>query len=214
MLHWRDVGEPDDPGAAVVIDLAPMLVAPTNPQSDLPPGPEQVETESTIEKPIEKVEEKLELEPTPTVTPEIPVAQAEPEPEPKDNTPAPETTAPSAPKVGEAAVAAAPSLGQLNLSNSNAVPAWKRQVINILERNKRYPAAAQARGEPGVVELAFSLDRQGRVTASRITRGSGSAALDQAALGLLQRAQPFPPPPAELPGAQVSLTVPIRFNIR
>jgi protein TonB len=40
---------------------------------------------------------------------------------------------------------------------------------------------------------------------------SGSAALDAETLGLLQRAQPFPPPP-ELAGSE--MTVPLRFNIR
>jgi protein TonB len=43
---------------------------------------------------------------------------------------------------------------------------------------------------------------------------SGSPALDQETLDLLQRAQPFPPPPPELAGAQIDLTVPIRYNMR
>ena len=30
----------------------------------------------------------------------------------------------------------------------------------------------------------------------------------------VRRSQPFPPPPAVLPGAEVSLTVPVRFNMR
>jgi protein TonB len=49
---------------------------------------------------------------------------------------------------------------------------------------------------------------------SRITRSSGAAALDEEALALLRRAEPFPAPPAELVGPQVNLTVPIRFNLR
>jgi periplasmic protein TonB len=39
-------------------------------------------------------------------------------------------------------------------------------------------------------------------------------ALDDEALALLRRAEPFPPPPPELAGARVDLTVPIRFNLR
>jgi outer membrane biosynthesis protein TonB len=30
----------------------------------------------------------------------------------------------------------------------------------------------------------------------------------------VRRAQPFPPPPADLPGAKFDFTVPVRFNIR
>ena len=38
--------------------------------------------------------------------------------------------------------------------------------------------------------------------------------LDEEALALLLRAQPFPPPPPEVPGEHVDLSVPIRFNLR
>jgi protein TonB len=41
---------------------------------------------------------------------------------------------------------------------------------------------------------------------------SGSAALDAETLALVQRAQPFPPPPPDLAGSE--MTVPINFNIR
>ena len=124
------------------------------------------------------------------------------------------TTAPQAPKVEDAVVAAAPEQGQINISNANAIPSWKRQVVGLLERNKRYPEAAQARNQHGTVELAFSLDRQGRVTASRIAKSSGSSALDEATLDLVRRAQPFPAPPPEMAGAEVNLSIPIRYNIR
>jgi protein TonB len=124
------------------------------------------------------------------------------------------TAAPYAPQVEEAPVAAAPTQGQVSVSNSDAVPSWKRRVVTLLERNKRYPSAAQSRGEKGTAQLAFSLDRTGRVTASRIVRSSGSATLDHETLELVRRAQPFPAPPSEMPGAQIDLTVPIRFNMR
>jgi len=197
----------------------------------VPPGPEQVQAEATPQ-PAEKVEEKPEEtrevskveqeqpDLLPAENPEVAMAALPPEARPEvpktaDNQiPAPVTTAPQAPPVEEAAVAAAPTQGQINLSNSNAIPTWKRQVVAVLERNKRYPEAAQARNQHGTVELAFSLDRQGRLTASRIEKSSGSSALDEATLDLVRRAQPFPPPPPEMAGAEVNLSVPIRYNIR
>jgi hypothetical protein len=51
------------------------------------------------------------------------------------------------------------------------------------------------------------------VIETRIVRSSGAAALDEEALALLRRAQPFPAPPLELPGDRVDLSVPIRFNL-
>jgi periplasmic protein TonB len=99
-------------------------------------------------------------------------------------------------------------------SNSDALPNWRSQIIGILERNKRYPPEAEARQEHGVSNLAFSLNRQGRVTSARIAGSSGSSALDAETLSLVHRVQPFPPPPPEVVGAQVSLIVAIRYNPR
>ncbi len=84
----------------------------------------------------------------------------------------------------------------------------------LLERNKRYPEVAQSRRQQGIAQVFFSLDRQGRVIDSRVARSSGASVLDEEALALLRRAQPFPAPPRELPGERVDLTVPIRFNLK
>jgi periplasmic protein TonB len=94
------------------------------------------------------------------------------------------------------------------------VPTWKTEILALLERNKRYPEAAQSRHQQGIAQVFFSLDRQGRVIDSRVVRSSGASALDEEALALLRRAQPFPPPPPELPGPRIDLNVPIRFNLK
>jgi protein TonB len=229
-VHWQTPDDVAETTAALVVNLAPMPVSPTDTPL-APPGPEQVQAEATPQ-PAEKVEEKPEEtrevskveqeqpDLLPAENPEVAMAALPPEARPEvpktaDNQiPAPATTAPQAPQVEEAVVAAAPTQGQVNVSNSDAIPTWKRQVVGVLERHKRYPEAAQARNQHGTVELAFSLDRQGRVTASRIEKSSGSSALDEATLELVRRAQPFPPPPPEMTGAEVSLSVPIRYNIR
>jgi protein TonB len=232
LVQWSDWGDPDEPSGGLVVDLAPMPASPDLVPAETPPGPEQVQAEAAPEKPVETVEEtpeekvdtkpltELQPELAPAVNPEVVVAELPPQPQKEQPTPevnqvpAPATTAPQVLKLEEAVVAAAPIQAAPSISDSNAIPTWKRQIVSLLERNKRYPAAAQSRGERGTAELEFSLDRQGRVTASRILRSSGSAALDQETLELVRRAQPFPPPPATMPGAQVELTVPIRFNIR
>ena len=94
--------------------------------------------------------------------------------------PAPETTATANASDFELAeVAAAPVQGQPTNENSNAIPTWRSAVVALLERNKRYPT--DARDARGVAQIAFSLDRQGRVTRSQILSSSGSAALDHEA---------------------------------
>ena len=229
IVHWHEDDEAS-PSSAIVIDLAPLIMAPDEVQQGMPPGPEQVQaeaarevkTEQVEEQPEEKTETKAEQEPQQKIAeapnPEVALApqpsKRDPEPVPADNqVPAPATTAPQVPKIEQSVVAAAPAQAQLNISDATAIPTWKKLVVSALERNKRYPPAAQHRNEHGTAQLAFSLDRQGRVTASRIVKSSGSASLDQETLDLVRRAQPFPAPPAAMPGAQIDLTVPIRFNM-
>ncbi|HVI65720.1 MAG TPA: TonB family protein [Bradyrhizobium sp.] len=232
MVTWRDEIEPAEPAAAIVIEFAPMPVAPAAPQTEIPPGPEQVMSDASPNKPVksleekEKVEEKVESKPVEEPPPEIkpapnpdvavePPPQEVPTPQRQEpRPPAPTTSAPQALPDQTAAIPAAPIQGRITPHNSNAVPTWKTQIVALLERNKRYPAVAQSRREQRIAQVFFSLDRKGRVIDSRISRSSGASALDEEALALLRRAQPFPAPPRELPGDRVDLTVPIRFNLR
>lgn len=83
-----------------------------------------------------------------------------------------------------------------------------------LMRARRYPEGSRARREEGVTLLTFALDRAGRVVAASVARSSGHPALDAEALALVRRAEPLPPPPPEMEGPTVALTVPISFNLR
>ena len=94
------------------------------------------------------------------------------------------------------------------------MPNWKSELVARLQRYKRYPSEAQARGEEGVAQLAFSVDRGGGVHNARIVRSSGSSLLDRATLDLVARAAPLPAPPAEVRGAQIAIQVPINYNLR
>jgi protein TonB len=199
LASWHDVVDGDENGDALVIDLVPMLVdIAGQPTEGLPPGPEQIEAEATPAKPVEQVQEKVE-EMVRAENPDV-VLPEEVKPEPPQpvvtQPPAPETTAPQLPKL-----------------SSKALLTWKREVVTLLERHKRYPPNARNRGEQGIVQLAFSLDRQGHVTQSHIIKSSGYEVLDNETQELLKRAEPFPPPPGGLSGGTIDLTVPIRFNL-
>jgi periplasmic protein TonB len=219
IVAGREEIEPAEPAAAIVVEFAPVPVAPSNQETDIPPGPEQVMSELIEEKPEQKIEPVEEPPPEvkPAPNPEILIQPPTPEvtPQPQEpRPPAPTTSTPQAAPVETAAIPAAPVQGQPTPKSSNSIPTWKTQIVALLERNKRYPPAAQSRGEHGVAQVFFSLDRTGRVIDSRVVRSSGASALDEEALALLHRAQPFPAPPAELSGPHVDLTVPIRFNLK
>jgi protein TonB len=239
LLAWHDPLGVADESSAVVVDLAPYA-PPSESTEDVAPGPiqqqaaapapeakvEQKPDENTDEKVEAKPEEKVEAktEPKPEEKPEakvevppapvppvaaVPPPEAEPPPppppEPKAQL-APPSNIPPAP-----ATTAPPRQHQATAAETNE---WHKGIFAQIQRHKAYPPAARARGEKGVVQVAFSINRQGRLVASRVARASGSAALDQAAMTTLEKAQPFPPPPADVPGDEFSFTVPVAFSIR
>jgi protein TonB len=56
-----------------------------------------------------------------------------------------------------------------------------------------YPAAAARKGEEGTVQAVLTVSAEGRVTACRIIRTSGSASLDDGTCRILQRRARFIP---------------------
>jgi protein TonB len=217
MARWNDSPDAVASAPVILIELSPAPVAPQTQPTDLPPGPQQVEAQPQPE-PIKPLA-TLDLEPKPDPAPEL-VTAAIPPPKPSEPEPpklkreqrAKLTTAPS-PAERKSHRAAAPAAGAA-ARNPNAIPSWTSRVAAQLERYKRYPAEARTRGEQGVARLAFTIDRHGGVHRARIVRSSGSMVLDRETLALLNRAQPLPPPPAEISGAQIAITVPIRYTMR
>jgi periplasmic protein TonB len=224
-LRWAShaASPTSPPPSAVMIDLAPLPVAPPAPPSEMAPGPRQ-----TISQPPAKPEVQqplLKAPPSPAPQIAIPLPPRLPPKPPQrlaahrlplkrlpDKTPpAPATTAPPQLQAAPAPNAAAPVPGAASVPASNAVPTWQSLLLARLERFKRYPYEALSDHEEGVVYLHFSMNRQGRVLSANIARSSGFDALDQEALALIRRAEPLPPPPPEIAGDSIELTVPVQF---
>lgn len=90
---------------------------------------------------------------------------------------------------------------------------WQVEMLTKLASNKRYPDGARSRGEKGIVFLKFAVSPKGDVTAAEIAKSSGFPELDQAALDMIARASPLPPPPAVIARA-VGITVPVDFGLQ
>src|SRR5262245_32337385 len=201
LTTWHERAAGDEGTEAIIVDLAPLTAPPTNSKNDLAPGPEQQQSRSAPdvhqreETPLEKIET-----PPPVPDAEVTLPEAAKSPDkPKEQTtpPVPETTSPPRPR---------PSAAQ--------IASWHRRIAQQVGCHKGYPTSARLRHETGTAQLAFTLDRNGKVVTSRVVRTSGSAALDQETIDTVRRAQPFPPPPPNMPGERFDFTVPIRFNIR
>lgn len=202
LMHVRDTSLAGSPPAAIMIELAPL---------DIAPGPQMTQAEPE------------DVEPPQTMTiPELPPAQKpavvlmtppKPKPKPKKivkeipkpvvkrtrEPPAPRTTAP-------------PRAAEIRASNAAEAAAFRGAWTAAMSWNRHYPEAARARGEQGTVRLALTIGRSGHVMSAHIVGSSGSATLDQAALEMARNASGRPLPPEM--GSSASLIVPVRYSIR
>jgi protein TonB len=185
---------------------APQEQVVEDPIIDLPPlpsiagvPPDLILPERVIEKPPEKKEPEEEL------------------PQQKEVVTASQASVAARPqKVENAATAeksAAPMAG-LSQVDARTKAKWQRELVAHLGRFKTYPAASRDRRETGQIMLRFDLDRAGQVSNAAVSRSSGHARLDGAALDMLRRAAPLPPPPSSVAGTKIELVVPVKFQLK
>ena len=214
-LRAKPVTLPEPQAAITMIDLEPLPPAPVPvitppapppPEVKPPEPPKQVERVPPPPEPVKRVEPKPVVRKTAPAPepPPIPDAVAAPEPPPAS---APARVAPTpAPQVAAAPPAARAPVG-------TAVPDWQSRMLARLERYKRYPREAVARRREGVPQVRFSIDRDGRVLAAALYQASGDPHLDDEAVALVQRADPLPRPPDDLPGTVIEIVVPVSFRL-
>lgn len=116
--------------------------------------------------------------------------------------------APSRAAERESTQSIATSIGS-SASAQRAKLAWQRGMLAHIERQKR--EMANATGSADIV-VRFAIDHRGRLIALDIAKGSGDARYDQAALDIVRRADPMPPPPAGLPDQNLVFRIPISFR--
>jgi protein TonB len=109
--------------------------------------------------------------------------------------------------------AAVPQAGTAAPAAPVVDPGWQASVFGWLASRKTYPEEARRRGEEGRVTVRFTVDRSGRVVEAAIVSASGSALLDEAALGLLRQAV-LPAFPADMNQARITITTTMRYSLR
>ena len=86
---------------------------------------------------------------------------------------------------------------------------WGSKIRARIERNKRGPSGGKSTAR---VFVQFTVARDGRLLDYRITKSSGIAAYDQAALDAITRSGKFPKAPRKLQASQIRLSLPISFT--
>jgi TonB family protein len=228
-LGYMHPDDADDDLGAPAIDIGVVLTSPRLDPTDLPVGPD---TDASAASPAvveqKAIVEQTELpkaQPTETDDPYRVVSPVEAN-KPKDDDPkmatlqadpseasvATQATAtPSVESAPESPRSVAPSQGTGESAVRERVT-WEKELAAHFNKFKRYPSdrAAQA----AQVVVSFVLDRVGHVLATHVVKGSGDPSFDDAALAMLQRSDPVPPPPPLVADQGLTFTLPVIFHVK
>jgi protein TonB len=89
---------------------------------------------------------------------------------------------------------------------------WVKELAVHFDKFKRYPDDRSTQAAQVIV--SFVLDRTGHIVSFHIVKGSGDGAFDDAALAMLQRADPVPAPPTLVADKGLTFTLPVMFHSR
>lgn len=204
-----------DHDALIVEFLAmpdPKPVAKPVVQSQVRPQPQK-----TVVKPPEptrKIEATVPTETTSIPEPAVAVAVTEAAlPEPV--VPAPAIPEPvTAPAVSQTEAPTELVEAPLTASGKRAQSKYLRELMAWLARHRVYPTEARKDKMQGVVQVRFSLDREGHLLTASVQRSAGFSVLDQAALDVLRRAEPMPAFPKGLDRQKMTVSLPIDFSLQ
>jgi TonB family protein len=217
--------DPDELGANA-IEVGYERLAPRAEPVDLPAGPDADASAAapTVaeQKAIVKDADLPKAVPTETEDPDRIVSLEDKKPVENEREVA---TAPTQASAGAIAVeaAAVPSSEDANPSAKSVAPelgiadsarrvrtTWQKELVAHLNKQKRYPSDRSNQGAEIVV--GFALDRTGHVLSASVVKSSGDASFDAAALAMVRRADPLPPPPPLVADEGLAFTVPVNFR--
>ncbi|WP_441238710.1 energy transducer TonB family protein [Bradyrhizobium sp. 930_D9_N1_4] len=89
---------------------------------------------------------------------------------------------------------------------------YTQRLVQQIAKFRQYPASAAALTISGTALVHFRLSRDEKLLASEIKQTSGDEDLDKAALETMERGQPFPVAPPEIPEERLDFVVPIVFK--
>lgn len=94
--------------------------------------------------------------------------------------------------------------------NAEALAGYSAAVRKRIMRHRSEVAAGGARNRR--VTVSFTVASDGRVSGVQVAASSGNAALDEAAVAMVRRADPLPAIPPEIGRSSLRLSLPVRFD--
>ncbi|HVV40493.1 MAG TPA: TonB family protein [Nitrobacter sp.] len=228
VAHMQTDDSDEDLGAPA-IEIGLDLSSPHREATDLPPGPD---TDASMASPA-LAEQKAEVKetdlpkdtPTETEDPDRVVTENDSK-KPIEDDPEKQAVQTAASQESVAAEATAmPSVEHAPESEKSVAPqqgtgesarriraTWQKELIAHLDKHKRYPAERTQKNVEIIVN--FTLDRLGHVVSATVAKGSGDPVFDEAALAMLHRSDPVPPPPPLVADEGLSFTLPVIFRVK
>lgn len=93
------------------------------------------------------------------------------------------------------------------------IASYARGIQEQIAKNIFYPPSARESQEQGLVEINLTVLNDGALVAASVSKSSGSSALDEAALETVQKLSPYSAFPSELTFKQLTLTIPIVYQL-
>lgn len=225
-LGHLKTNDSDDGLGAGGAEFAVEMESPKVPDDSLPPGPDadasdasqqQVEqkaelkqTELPTEKPQESddpdriVSENNAKKPTED-DPKVAAVQTEAAPEQQAQEATSRQQLDDA-RESEQTKAPNPGIGKDKLKLTQN---WGRKISAYFELHKKYP---EKRNKAANVQVSLVINRRGNVVSATVVQSSGDPAFDDAALSMIHRSDPLPPPPAALTDDQFYFNLPVNFT--
>jgi TonB family protein len=94
-------------------------------------------------------------------------------------------------------------------SQSDPASEWRREIAAQVQASVHFPSTIHQGGEPRV---AFTLDRSGKVTSTKLIRSTGLLELDHAALAAIENAH-FSSAPPEVDDSRLNFVAPFVFRL-
>jgi TonB family protein len=226
IAHLR-TNDGDDGLGASGAEFAVEMASPNVPDDDLPPGPGSEATQDSHARPNQTAEVKdtdlpkarpIEAEdPDRIVTPNDSKKPREEDPkvatvqtEAAEEVPAQIETSRRTldEKAPDADKAKAPNLG-IGKDRSKLSAYWGRKISAYFELHKRYP---KDKRKAATVKVSLVLNRRGNVVSVDVVESSGDSAFDEAAVSMIRRSDPVPPPPAGLTDDQFRFGLDVKFK--
>lgn len=226
---WKqELPSPAKSVAAIMVEYAPTVTVARSPERPSPSGPEQeeipapnpvapepVEAPPPSDSPIQKATTQESVTPLTTLPESEPDVGNEAVPDETQAAPAAQhSTSPAPVEAPTGDKSAAPLTGMPTVATSFDPSLWLTAVREHVESHRHgFRQGRRPRPQHSIALVRFKMDRSGNLLSSSLEESTGSKMLDEEALDLINRSQPFPPLPLEITADTVEITIPVEFFI-